>query len=99
MYRPIVNYSFLLGLLNIFLSILHLCLSFFMRIDRNNINLNLENILWLIQTLVPSGILLFVGITLLRHGWRMARIIRLTFLVMNVLIIYYMIKDLAVYQS
>jgi hypothetical protein len=98
MYRPIIDLSYLLGVLNIFLAIVHICWAVFVAIDRNYTNLNLKAILYITQTLIPFGILLFVGITLLRHGWRMDPRVRFAFLLVNLLIVYYMIRAIAIHQ-
>lgn len=94
MYRPPINWFYLLGVFNIFLAIIHIGWTVFVAIDGNNANLNLNGTLHITQALISSGILLFVGIMLLRHGWRMGSRIRLAFLLMNLLTIYYTIKDL-----
>jgi hypothetical protein len=88
-----ISFASLLGVLDIALAIFYLVISISTPIARRNTIGSTGSTLFIIQALLAPVCLLQIGGIMVFQGWRLDPILQYAFALLNVLIIYFGIKD------
>jgi CHASE2 domain-containing sensor protein len=90
------NAASLLGIIDIILSFGYSISCIVFLITKRQAIDGLRIILYVIQTLITSSVLIIVGMILFFNGWRLDPILQFAFFLLNILVVYLAVKDIFV---